>query len=305
MEYNELEWECSLLRRNIIQEWVQYLRDPMSYSILPRPLQWVSTLSSSNHPPTWSENSSVDSKDPLYNTLKDLNKIGKLGSQIIFDKTTVKSSKTKEDKIRDIIKRIEIILNKQPDLLQKFPEHESQEGKETWYKNTKEILNSTCKLVKTEAKKEQRGYIAKCIEKRQRYLHECPKQMINSVFETGHKRIVLDRIVEKLSNGKINIITNPEEHIDEKIYDGVTQIITLEEVSNHVRISSNNKAPGPSGIPYEVFKHLGPSAIEWIAKFFNDILRTGQTPRDWSHANVTLIPKPKDWEEQLEITKPI
>ncbi|RHZ77021.1 hypothetical protein Glove_186g88 [Diversispora epigaea] len=65
MEYNELEWECSLLRRNIIQEWVQYLRDPMSYSILPRPLQWVSTLSSSNHPPTWSENSSVDRSNPL------------------------------------------------------------------------------------------------------------------------------------------------------------------------------------------------------------------------------------------------
>ncbi|CAG8663295.1 2006_t:CDS:1, partial [Diversispora eburnea] len=28
MERNELEWECSLLRRNIIQEWTRYLRDP-------------------------------------------------------------------------------------------------------------------------------------------------------------------------------------------------------------------------------------------------------------------------------------
>ena len=29
MERNELEWECSLLRRNIIQEWTRYLRDPV------------------------------------------------------------------------------------------------------------------------------------------------------------------------------------------------------------------------------------------------------------------------------------
>ncbi|RHZ49793.1 hypothetical protein Glove_511g10 [Diversispora epigaea] len=103
MERNELEWECSLLRRNIIQEWAQYLRDPvktyiqrfqlyeyeidylsqvinifrqefrihqMPYSILPRPPRWVSTLSSSNHSPTWSENSSWDRSNPL-NSLPD------------------------------------------------------------------------------------------------------------------------------------------------------------------------------------------------------------------------------------------
>ncbi|RHZ84112.1 hypothetical protein Glove_85g58 [Diversispora epigaea] len=85
IERNELEWECSLLRRNIIQEWARYLRDPVKtyiqrfqlyeykinylsqvpYPILPRPPRWVSTLSSSNHSPTWSENSSWDRSNPL------------------------------------------------------------------------------------------------------------------------------------------------------------------------------------------------------------------------------------------------
>ena len=163
--------------------------------------------------------------------------------------------------------------------------------------------------------------------------------MINSILEYSNRRIILDRIVTRETNGEISITTDPDaiklkvkQHLQEwtqgnkgnilmtefwkkqflpkkdiktTYYSNVTEEITEEELAEYIRNLSNNKTPGPSQIPYEVFKHLETKTLQWLTNFFNEILRTGKTPREWSKGHVILIPKPKDWEGQLEITRPI
>ncbi|CAG8650404.1 10994_t:CDS:2, partial [Diversispora eburnea] len=69
MKRNELEWEAYLQRFQLYEYQISYLGQ-VPYPILPRPPRWVSTLSSSNHPPTWSENSFWNRSNPL-NSLPD------------------------------------------------------------------------------------------------------------------------------------------------------------------------------------------------------------------------------------------
>ena len=89
------------------------------------------------------------------------------------------------------------------------------------------------------------------------------------------------------------------------IYDPTIQNITVNEITNAIRNFSNNKSPGPSLIPYEVYKHLGPVALNTLVLLFNAILDTGIIPDDWMTGNIVLIPKPKEWEDNLKITRPI
>jgi hypothetical protein len=45
---------------------------------------------------------------------------------------------------------------------------------------------------------------------------------------------------------------------------------------------------GPDGIPIEVWKCLGDSAIVWLTKLFNHILRSNMMPDEWRRS--TLVP---------------
>ena len=67
----------------------------------------------------------------------------------------------------------------------------------------------------------------------------------------------------------------------------------------------NNSAPGPTGIPYIALKNLTEHNLQHILKLFNLILQTGNTPREWSNGTIYPIPKPKDWENNINITRPI
>jgi hypothetical protein len=89
------------------------------------------------------------------------------------------------------------------------------------------------------------------------------------------------------------------------IYNSVTTPILIQEVEETVMNFSNDKAPGPSKIPYEVFKHMTSKSLTTMVNIFNEVLITGKVPRDWTNSSVVLIPKPKEWEGNLEITRPI
>ncbi|RHZ88345.1 hypothetical protein Glove_23g208 [Diversispora epigaea] len=210
-------------------------------------------------------------------------------------------TKTKEPK-----NQISLNWHKHPmystlNLLRKLCKLRTRDNQLAWYDNIKILFKNTRKF----------------------QLRDYSKQMINSMFKTGPRKIVLDRIVKILTDGKKNIITDlegvkkevqihlrdwtingktlsesisdfwlahylPQELIDGNIYNETMQPITQDELTEHIKLCSNNKVPGPSLILYEVFKHLGPHTINWITNFFNDILVTGQTPREWSQTK-TLI----------------
>ena len=50
-----------------------------------------------------------------------------------------------------------------------------------------------------------------------------------------------------------------------------------------------NKAPGPDGIPPEVFKHCDIDQI--ILDFANDVLENCRKPKQWSENNIKTLPK--------------
>lgn len=54
--------------------------------------------------------------------------------------------------------------------------------------------------------------------------------------------------------------------------------ITEEEVLSTINSAPNNKAPDPTGIQYEILKHLPLKMITTLINIYNQILRNGTTP---------------------------
>ncbi|CAB5383312.1 unnamed protein product [Rhizophagus irregularis] len=80
---------------------------------------------------------------------------------------------------------------------------------------------------------------------------------------------------------------------------------SIEELSQVISSLPNNKAAGISGITYEDIKHTHQDFREYINKFFNYIMQVQIYPRDWLHAFLFPIPKPKAWDCKIENTRPI
>lgn len=69
--------------------------------------------------------------------------------------------------------------------------------------------------------------------------------------------------LNKISQEKMNQIVEP---------------ITIEELWSTIKDLPNKKASGPNGIPYELFKHIGPKAEMALLQLLNHILYTGIPP---------------------------
>ena len=67
----------------------------------------------------------------------------------------------------------------------------------------------------------------------------------------------------------------------------------------------NDKAAGPSGITNEMLKHLGPNTAKCLWQFICACIRINDIPQGWREAHVYPIPKPKEWECNLNNTRPI
>ncbi|CAJ0893772.1 6198_t:CDS:2 [Entrophospora sp. SA101] len=67
----------------------------------------------------------------------------------------------------------------------------------------------------------------------------------------------------------------------------------------------NDKAPGPSGITNEMLKNLGSKMSECIWKFICACINLSEIPYAWREADIYPIPKPKEWECDLNNTRPI
>jgi exonuclease III len=82
--------------------------------------------------------------------------------------------------------------------------------------------------------------------------------------------------------------------------------ISVEEVSKTISGLSNNKAPGPDGIPSEFYKKHSEHIAQKLAALFNEILLQDRVaPRSWSESKCVLIPKKTENIDQLANWRPI
>jgi hypothetical protein len=97
----------------------------------------------------------------------------------------------------------------------------------------------------------------------------------------------------------------PKPKITPGIYEPILRPFTVNEVLQIITHMSNNKSPGSSKIPYELWKHLNKNHLQELVSLFNNILETNVIPEDWKHSIIFPITKPKPWEKDLRMTRPI
>ncbi|GES96270.1 L1Tc protein [Rhizophagus clarus] len=88
----------------------------------------------------------------------------------------------------------------------------------------------------------------------------------------------------------------PVDLLSDDIYDSVISLISLDKFCSTIRTLPCGKAAGPSGIPYEAFKHLSENNLSWLLRLFNDCLLTGNIPTEWRNASIYPIPKPTQFD---------
>src|SRR5581483_8041441 len=100
-------------------------------------------------------------------------------------------------------------------------------------------------------------------------------------------------------------IYRPMAEVDINIYQGLLNPITDDEWSSILSSLPNNKAPGKSGIPYEILKNLPTSAQDYLKELINECMHSSMVPSAWRDATVYPIPKPTEWYCFLKNTRPI
>src|SRR3954454_19867227 len=80
---------------------------------------------------------------------------------------------------------------------------------------------------------------------------------------------------------------------------------TLDEWKQVISNLPNGKAAGPSGISNEMLKHLGNVMHIKLWELVKIILVVNEIPNDWREAVIYPIPKPSEWECDLNKTRPI
>src|SRR3954468_6313946 len=176
------------------------------------------------------------------------------------------------------------------------------------------------------------------IDKREKALLINKKYMIAKVLERHKRSINLDRLIVKDTD--LKVITNPDEvknlvkehfqnwtcknstpnwqnftdwqaeytllpHVNSNWYQSCLQPITTTEILTTLGKMKSESAPGISGIKYALFKHLGKTATKILTNIFNKILHTGEIPKQWNTDVIYPISKQKDWEHNINITRPI
>ncbi|GFY32919.1 probable RNA-directed DNA polymerase from transposon X-element [Trichonephila clavipes] len=103
------------------------------------------------------------------------------------------------------------------------------------------------------------------------------------------------------------------DHVEEKIENYMDRnarrhtapLTSPEEVMDIILNLNNKKAPGQDGIKNIALKSLPLNAITYITKIFNRSLQFNYFPKEWKHAQITVLPKPKKDTKFAENYRPI
>ena len=164
--------------------------------------------------------------------------------------------------------------------------------------------------------------------------------MINSILERHRRRVTIDRVlITNIDDNSQTLVTDQDEikvhvnahfqqvaggaqlrqtlsprwaaqyspiaRINEQWYDRIMDPPSIDEWSNIVSHLANGKAPGPSGVSNEMIKHVGPKMSKAIWQLVRLCCIYQDIPKGWREATVYPIPKPMDWENNLNKTRPI
>ena len=77
---------------------------------------------------------------------------------------------------------------------------------------------------------------------------------------------------------------------------------TLQDVKTAVESLKCGKAPGPDGIPAEVFKHGGEDLLHRLSSLVQRCWRSGGIPQQWLHATIATLYKRKGEKSNVAIT---
>ena len=168
--------------------------------------------------------------------------------------------------------------------------------------------------------------------------HDNQKHMIDSFLDRSKRTIIIDRVLQTQDDhqllvtdpNEIKRLTNehfqtcaggvhtpkiiPDQWKDQykprhdllpSIYDNLMSSPSSQEWADVIQQLPLHKASGPSGITNEMLKHLGPNMSETLRKFVAGCLLLNDIPSAWREAYVYPIPKPKEWECNLNNTRPI
>ncbi|GES73345.1 ribonuclease H-like domain-containing protein [Rhizophagus clarus] len=134
---------------------------------------------------------------------------------------------------------------------------------------------------------------------------ECIKhfQLLNS-FRSAINNVPIFLSIQDLPI-EFQDIYSPISSINSSFYDPVISPITINELKEFINKLPLHKSAGNSGIHYEDLKYLHEDVLSLILDLFNNILSTGIIPKDWNHALLYPILKPKDWGSEINNTRPI
>nr|XP_055028991.1 uncharacterized protein LOC129418090 [Misgurnus anguillicaudatus]XP_055035306.1 uncharacterized protein LOC129423146 [Misgurnus anguillicaudatus] len=110
---------------------------------------------------------------------------------------------------------------------------------------------------------------------------QCPKEEVNQYLSDKYSD---SRREENLPTCR-ELPTPPEPSFQFNIKEP-----TLAEVRDIVRTARTSAAPGPSGVPYKVYKHC-PRLLERLWRLIRVVWRRGKVAQQWRHAEGIWIPK--------------
>ena len=166
------------------------------------------------------------------------------------------------------------------------------------------------------------------------------KLMLNSILEREQRRINIDRIIVKNANNEEELLLEetdilretakhfkkitdnivdkdvelenywaeeykPRDDVNEDIYKDLLKQIDVEEWMTTIKMLPKHKAAGPSKITYDILQQCSGGFLEILRKFYNILIKIGFLPRVWSKGVIYPIPKPGEWNLDLNKTRPI
>uniref|UniRef100_A0A2D4LJG9 Reverse transcriptase domain-containing protein n=1 Tax=Micrurus spixii TaxID=129469 RepID=A0A2D4LJG9_9SAUR len=81
--------------------------------------------------------------------------------------------------------------------------------------------------------------------------------------------------------------------------------IRLEEVNWAINKQKNDKAPGPDGLPAELYKAQQDILSTKMFIIFNEVLDEAKIPQSWNDATITVIPKEGNDQTNIRNYRPI
>ena len=130
--------------------------------------------------------------------------------------------------------------------------------------------------------------------------------LVNAEEKTEAVRVHLQRIWDKTDIKEPQTFNWHCPTLEEGKAKSLIARISVEEVLQTISGLSNNKAPGPDGIPSEFYKHHKEHLAPKLTALFNEILIQDRVaPKSWNESRCVLIPKKEKDIQQLANWRPL